>query len=109
MFDDEFSTVSLISEGIIPPNWKDLVQHISQSGATYNIDLKDNWFTLDLEEDYSKTSTHVPRIKPENNRNTITPSQPVKQVQKSPVREGLSVSEVIKRPVYEGFHNTSKL
>ena len=33
VFDDEFSKVPLMREGKIPPNWKDLVQHISQSGC----------------------------------------------------------------------------
>ena len=50
VFDDEFSTVPLLREGTITPNWTDLVQHIVNSGATQNIEFKDNWITPDLEE-----------------------------------------------------------
>ena len=79
MFDDEFYTVTLITEDKIPPNCTDLVQGSSQSGAPDNIYLKDTWFTLDIEEYPSKNPTHVPRVEPE-----------------IPVREGVWVSEVIK-------------
>ena len=41
VFDDEFSTVSCMREGIITPSWTDLVQRISKSGAPDNIDIKD--------------------------------------------------------------------
>ena len=92
VFGDEFSTVPLMRYGTIPPNWTDLVQHISQSGAQENIDLKYTWFTPYLEEYPIETPTHVPRVTPE-----------------SPVSEGASVSEVIKRPVSEGVQNTSNL
>ena len=53
VFDDKLSDVPFIREGTIPPNWTDLVQHSSQSGAPDNIDPKDAWFTPDLEEDPS--------------------------------------------------------
>ena len=59
-------------EVTIPPNWTDILQRSSQSGATENIDLKDTWFTPDLEEDHRETPTHVPRVTPENNRNMTT-------------------------------------
>ena len=64
VFDDGFSTGPLIREGTIPPNWTDLVQHSSKSGAPENIELKDTWFTPDLEEDPRKTPTHVPIVAP---------------------------------------------
>ena len=56
----------------MPPNWTDLVKIRYRCGAPYNIDLKDTWFTLDLEEAPSETPTHVPRVTPENNKNMIT-------------------------------------
>ena len=77
------------------------MQRRSQSIAQENIDLKHTWFTPVLEEYTSKTPTNVPRVTPENNRNIIRPMQPVQQVQESPVSKGVSVSEVIKRPVSE--------
>ena len=45
-------------EGKIPPNWKDLVQLRSYSGAPDNIYLKDTWFAPDIMEDPSKTPIH---------------------------------------------------
>ena len=39
----------------------------------------------------------------------VTLLQPVQQVQESLLREGASASEVIERPVSEGFQNTSNL
>ena len=48
-------------EGTIPPNWTDLVQGSSQSGATDNIDLNNTQFTSDIEEDPGETRTHMPR------------------------------------------------
>ena len=68
------------------------MQRISQSGAQDNIDLKDTWFTPDLEEDPIENPTHVPIVTPE-----------------SKVSEGESVSEVIKHPFSEGVQNTSNL
>ena len=50
VFDDEFSTVSFMRGGSIPPNWTDIVQRISQSGSPDNIDLNYTWFAPDLEE-----------------------------------------------------------
>ena len=60
------------------------MQCILESVSQENIELRDTWLTPDLEEDPIKISTHVPRFTPE-----------------SPVREGASVSEVIKNPVPE--------
>ena len=51
VFDDEFYTVTFMREGTILTNWTDLVKLISKSGAPDNIDLKDTWFTPNLEED----------------------------------------------------------
>ena len=58
-------------EGTIPPNWTDLVHRISQSSAPDNIDLKDIWFTPDLEEDPSESPSHEPSVAPENNNKTL--------------------------------------
>ena len=49
VFDNHFTTVPFMREGTIPQNWTDNLQHISQSGAPESIELKDTWFTLDLE------------------------------------------------------------
>ena len=92
VFDDEFSTVPFIREVTIPPNWSDLVQCRSQSGAQENIELKDTWFTTYIDEDHTETPTHVPRVTP-----------------KIPVSEGASVSEVIKYSVSYGVQKTSNL
>ena len=81
VFDDEFSTDTLMREGKIPQNWIDPVQHISQSGAPENIDLEYTWFTTYIDEDTGKNPTHVPRFAPEINRNTITSSHSVQKVQ----------------------------
>ena len=59
VFDDEFSKVPFMRYGTIPPNWKDLVQRISKSGASDNIELKDTWFTPYIEEDQIETPTHI--------------------------------------------------
>ena len=64
VFGDGFYTVTFMREGKIPQNWKDLVQNISQSSAPDNIDLKDNWFTIDLEKDTRENPTHVPIVTP---------------------------------------------
>ena len=50
VFDDEFYTVPFIREGVITPNWTDLVQRRLHSGAPDYIGLKNTWFTPDLEE-----------------------------------------------------------
>ena len=71
LFDDEFSTVPFIREGTIPPNWTDIVQHSSQSGAPENIDLKDTWSTTNIEEDSSETQIHEQNVAPENNNKMV--------------------------------------
>ena len=96
-------------EGTIPPNCTDIVRCRPQSGALDNIDLKDTWFTPDLEEYPIETLAHVPRVAPENNMNMIILLQFVQQVKESPFIEGESVSQVIKHPVSEGVRNTSNL
>ena len=50
VFDDEFYTVPFMREGTIPPNWTDLVQRSSRSGAPENIDYEYTWFTPDIEK-----------------------------------------------------------
>ena len=80
VFYDEFSTVTFMREGTIPPNGIDFVQRISQIGAPDHIDLRDTWFTTYLDEYTRKTPTQVLRVAPENNRNMITLSQSVQKV-----------------------------
>ena len=75
------------------------MQNSSKSSSPDNIDLKDTWITPDLEEDARETTTHIPRVSSENNKNMITSSQSVQQVQEISVSEGASVSEVIEHPV----------
>ena len=93
-------------EGKIPQNWTDIVQLSSQIGEPDNINLKDNWFTPDLEEDPRETPNHKPSVAPENNNNMLTLPQSVPYVKESPNRKGASISEVIKHPASEGFRNT---
>ena len=80
VFDDAFSTVAFMRKDKIPPNLIDLVQRRSKRYVPENIDLKDTWFTTDLEEYTREPQTHVPIVPPENNRNIITPLQPLQQV-----------------------------
>ena len=70
VFDDEFFTVPFMREGTIPPNWTDILQRISQSGAPDNIDLEENWFNPIPEEDTRKTPGYKPIIAPKDN-NTL--------------------------------------
>ena len=109
VFDDEFSTVPFMREGTIPPNWTDLVQCGSQSGAPENIEPNDTWLNPYIQEYPSKNPTHLPRVTPENNRNMIPSLQSVQQVKESPVSKGAFVSEVIECPVSEGVQNTPNL
>ena len=92
-------------EGTIPPNWTDLVQCSSQSGAPHNIDLKDTFFTPDLEEDSRETPIHMPRVALENNNNTLMSLQSQPHAQEILTSKGLSVSEVNKRPASEVDQN----
>ena len=48
VFDDDLSTVTLMREVTILPNWTELVQRSSQRGAYENINLNDTFFTTDL-------------------------------------------------------------
>ena len=54
-----------MTEGTIHPNWTDLLQRSSESGAPENIDIEDTWFTPDLVECTIKTTSHVPIVAPE--------------------------------------------
>ena len=65
--DDVLYAVPFRREGIIPPNWTDTVQIISQRVALYNIYLEDTWFTPDLEEYPIETPRHELGVAPENN------------------------------------------
>ena len=88
-------------EVAITPNWTDLVQRSSHSGAPDNIDIKYNWFTPDPEEYPSDTPSHDPSVAPDNNNKTLTSFHSGPHVQYIPSRKGSS--EVHKRPVSEGF------
>ena len=96
-------------EGTIPPNWTDLLQRSSQSGAPENIDLEYTWFTPDLEEDHSENPSHEPSIAPENNNKTLTSLHSKPHVQEIPSRNVASVYEVIIRPDSKGVRRTSNL
>ena len=48
------------------PNQTYIVQHRSQRFAPDNVDLKETWFNLDLEEDPGKTPIHKPSVAPDN-------------------------------------------
>ena len=86
----------------ILPNWTDLLQHSSQSGALENINLKDTWFTTDIEKYPRETPTHMPRVSPKNNGNMITSLHPVQKCQEITVSKGSPVSEAIKCPLSDG-------
>ena len=96
-------------ENKIPPNWTDLVQRISQSFEPDHIYLKDTWFTIDIEKYPRETPIHMLIVPPKNNKNMITSSHPIQQVQDSMVSEGASVSKVIDRPVSEGVQKISNV
>ena len=74
-----------------------------------NIDLRDNWFTPDLEEDTRETPSHEPSIAPENNNKTLTSPQSEPHVQEIPDSKRDSESEVIECLVSAGVRNTSNL
>ena len=74
VFYDGFSTVPFMRECTILQNCTYLVQHSAQSSATENIDLKDTWFTPDIEEYPRETPSHDPSVDPENNDKMITSS-----------------------------------
>ena len=87
VFDDEFSTFSFMREGTIIPNWTDIVQRISQRGALENIDIKDTWFTPDLEEYTRKTQRHEPSINPDNSKKTLMLLQSKLHLHEGPERK----------------------
>ena len=64
VFYNKFSTVTFIREVTIPPSLIDLAKQISQSDATENIELKDIWFTPDLEDDTRETPRKQPSVIP---------------------------------------------
>ena len=43
VFDDDFSTVSYMEAGTIPPNWKELVQYSSERATDEDVALADTW------------------------------------------------------------------
>ena len=109
VFDDDYSTVTFMREFKIPPNWTDLVQRISQSFEPDHIYLKDTWFTTDIEKYPRETPIHMLIVPPKNNKNMITSSHPIQQLQESMVCEGASVSEAIERPVSKEVLKTSNV
>ena len=101
-FDDKISTVSLMREVTIPPNWTDITQHSSLSGAMENIELNYTWFNPDIEKYPRVTPSHEPNFATENNNSTLVLSQYIIHVQESTAREGETVSEVHERTASEG-------
>ena len=89
----------------IPPSWTYIVHCISQSFKPYNVDLKDTWFTPDLEKDTNKTPSHDPSVSSENNNKILTPPQFEPHLQESLARKGASASEVHERPAFGGVQN----
>ena len=106
VLDDEFFTVTFMREGTIPPNWKYLIQHVSQSGALDNIDLNGTWFNPDLDEDPRKPPNHEQSIAPENNNKTLVFPQPKTHVTEGAARREEPVSELIEHLYPEGVQNT---
>ena len=96
-------------EGKISPNWTNIVQHRSQSGAPDNTDLKDTWFTPYLDEYLSEIPSHELIVAPDNNNNTVTSSPYVPHAQESLSRKGYPVSEVIESKYSKGAQTTSNL
>ena len=109
VLDDEFTTVPFVKEGTIPPNWTYIVQHISKSGAPYNIDLNDTWINPDIEEDTIETLIHKPNVSPENKNSMLILLQSEPQVYESPPRNGSPTSKLHKLTISEGVSNTPKI
>ena len=107
VLDDEFSTVTFTREDTIPPHWTDIVKCISQSGAPENIELKDTWFTPDLEEDPSEIPSHEPSIAILNNNKVFTLSQYEPHVQEIISIEG--AYEVQERQASDRVRHVSNL
>ena len=93
-------------EDTLSTNYTDIVQQRPKSGAQDNIDLKDNWFTPDLEEDTIDTPSHEPIVSPENNNSMLKSLQSILHLKASTDSEGAYVSEVIKHTDYEGVLST---
>ena len=72
------------------------MQCFSQSGATDNIDLKDTWFTTDIEEHPRETPIQKTSIPPENNNQPQSKPAHTKII---PVGEGVLTSELNEHPV----------
>ena len=81
MFDDEASLLLLLREGKIPPIWIDCFQCSAWSGALENIDFKDDWFTIYLEESPIKNPSHNPSVGTENDNKALTLTQYESHVQ----------------------------
>ena len=43
VFDDEFSTITYMEEGTVPPNWSDLVEHSSELATNQDYNLAEIW------------------------------------------------------------------
>ena len=90
-------------EVTIPPNWKYILQLISQSGVLDNIYLKDTWFTPDLEENPRNPPSQKPSVDPENNNKMLPLPQYEPHVQKITDSKGASAYGVRERKDSEGF------
>ena len=109
VFDDEFFTVTIIREGTIPPNCKDLLQSISLSNSTYNINLNDTWFNPYLESHPIETPRHEPIVAPDNNNKVLKAFQSEPHIHEYFSIKGEPASEIYKLPVFKGVYKTSKL
>ena len=78
------------------------MQLISKIGSPENIDLKDTWFTPNIEEDTRKNPRHEPIIARENKKQ----HQSKLYVQESPENKGEYASALHERLVSEGVRNT---
>ena len=45
VFDDDFSTVSYMEAGTIPPNWEELVQYSSERATAEDVEMADTWLS----------------------------------------------------------------
>ena len=88
-----------MTEDTVTPNWKYIFQHISQNGAPDNIELKNNWFTLDLEEDPRKIRRHKVIFAPDNNNKTLMSLQSEQNLYEIPDSKGESAYELLECPV----------
>ena len=81
------------------------MQHIPQSGATENIDLKDTWFNPDLEEYTRENPRHEPSVVTDNNNKPLTSPQYEPHAQEIPASKGAYAYNLHELPAYKGVWN----